>query len=184
MLHQPPSPISIQPRPPLTVTQLFREQHFGIAEGYPWTPPPDSGNKTLEEFYKEGIFPEIHGRDAKFPDGESPNDVTLRVERGIKECILPHLFDKSQEGAHIGIASHGICLAELISALVRLDPDLDTTKSYRGHWNTAWSRIEISFKHEHEGPYNPDALPPLRVNLLAFNEHKHLSSLPPPKSDE
>ncbi|KAF5357018.1 hypothetical protein D9756_006679 [Leucocoprinus leucothites] len=172
-----------EPKPPLTVTQLLREQHFGIAEGRPWTPRPGSSNKTPEELYSEGIFPELFDRDAKFPQGESPNDLARRAEKAIRECILPHLFDKSQDGAHIGLASHGLCLAELISALLRLDPESDSTKSYRGHWNTAWSRIEISQREQHGEVNGLDALPSLRVRLLAFNNHEHLASLPPPASE-
>jgi len=103
-------------------------------------------NKTLEELYEEGIFPELEDRDARFSQGESINDVAHRAEIVIRDCILPHLFDQSQDGAHIGFASHGICLAELVSALLKLDPGTDSTKSYRGHWNTAWSRLEISLR--------------------------------------
>ena len=103
-------------------------------------------NKTLEELNEEGIFPELEDRDAQFPQGECINDVAHRAEVVIRGCILPHLLDESQDGAHIGFASHGICLAELMSALLKLDPEADSTKSYRGHWNTAWSRLEISLR--------------------------------------
>ena len=105
-----------------------------------------TSNKTLEELYEEGIFPELEDRNARFSQGESLNDVAHRTEIVIQDCILPHLFDKSQDGAHIAIASHGICLAELIFALLKLDPETDSTQSYRGHWNTAWSRLEISLR--------------------------------------
>lgn len=112
--------------------------------------PP--GNKTLEEWYKEGIFPELHGRDTKFPEGENLNDVARRAEEAIRECILPHVFDKSQGNAHIGLASHGICLSEVISALLKLDPEVDSSKSYKGHWNTAWSRLTISVRVRRSNP--------------------------------
>ncbi|KXN81691.1 hypothetical protein AN958_03938 [Leucoagaricus sp. SymC.cos] len=172
-----------EPKPPLTVTNLLREQHFGIAEGCPWSPRPGSSPKTLEGLFKKGIFPELEGRDAKFPEGESPNDVYRRAEQAIKEYILPHVFDKSQDGAHIGLASHGICLSELIAALLRLDPEADVATSYKGHWNTAWSRMEISVRGEHEGEYDVNTPPPLHVRLVTFNEYKHLSSLPPPTTE-
>jgi broad specificity phosphatase PhoE len=101
---------------------------------------------TLEELCNEGIYPELYGRDTKYPQGESQNDVARRAENVIRECILPHVFDMAQDGAHIGLASHGICLAELISALLKLDPEAALTKSWRGHLNTAWSRMEISVR--------------------------------------
>ena len=128
------------------MTPNLREQHFGIAEGHHWTQRSVTSNKTLGELYEEGIFPELEDRDARFPQGENLNDVARRAETVIRDCILPHLFDKSQDGAHVGLASHGICLAELISALLKLDPEIDSVKSYRGHWNTAWSRFEISLR--------------------------------------
>lgn len=117
-----------------------------MAEGQPWVPHSTQGDKPLEELYKEGIFPDLRGRDTKFPEGECLNDVARRAEEAIRECILPHLFDESQAGAHIGLTSHGICLSETISALLRLDPETDRVTSYKGHYNTAWSRLEISLK--------------------------------------
>jgi broad specificity phosphatase PhoE len=108
--------------------------------------PP--GNKSIEELCKEGIFPDFKslGRDAKFPKGESLNDLARRVEEAIKEFILPHLFTKSQEQVHIAFASHGLCISETIAALLRLDPEAEQLNEYRGHQNTGWSQLEISLK--------------------------------------
>lgn len=133
------------PKPPLKVTQKLREQGFGVAEGKGWVTRIPEG-KTLEECFAEGIFPILSGRDDKFPEGECLNDVAHRAEDSIKEYILPHVFDKSQDGAHIGLTAHGIFIFELLCALLRLDPEIKGTQSYRGHLNTAWSRVEISVK--------------------------------------
>jgi len=98
-------------------------------------------NKTLEKLYEEGTFPELEDRNARFPQGEIINGVAHRAEIVIQDCILPRLFGKSQDGAHIAIASHGICLTELIFALSKLDPETDFTQSYMGYWNTGKSII-------------------------------------------
>jgi len=135
--------------------------------------------KTVEECYAEGVFPQLPGRDGKFPEGECLNDVARRAEDSIKEYILPHVFDKSQDGAHIGLTSHGIFIFEMIRALLRLDPDVGETKSYKGHLNTAWSRIEISVKEGHEGEYDLNSPPPLHVRLVTFNNFEHLDTVAP-----
>ena len=43
-----------------------------------------------------------------------------RADVAIAECVLPHVLE---DGAHIVVADHGVCIGELISALLRLDPD-------------------------------------------------------------
>jgi broad specificity phosphatase PhoE len=103
-------------------------------------------SKNVEELYSKGIYPELYGRDAKFPGGECPNDVARRAEKTIRERILPHVVDKNQNGAHIALTSHGLFLSEIIPALLKLDPEASLTKSYKGHLNTAWSRMEISLR--------------------------------------
>jgi broad specificity phosphatase PhoE len=119
------------------------------------------GKKTLEELYKEGIFPDfqIRGRDAKFPQGESLNDLEGRIQEVIKEFVLPLIFEKGlkrnfeveEEGEggsdyHVGFVSHGLCLFEMVNALLKLDSEREVLKKYRGHYNTGWSRLQISLK--------------------------------------
>ncbi|XP_006463453.1 hypothetical protein AGABI2DRAFT_120270 [Agaricus bisporus var. bisporus H97] len=173
-----------EPKPPLVVTPKLREQHFGVAEGQPWTIDVYPG-KSIEELSKEGIFPDLtsKGRDLKFPEGESLNDVATRVEEAIKEFIIPHVFAKDQAAVQIAFASHGICISETISALLRLDPEVEQLKQYKGHHNTGWSQVEISPKADHTGDYDPSSPPPVRVRLLTFNNYGHLSSLPAPSSE-
>jgi len=127
-----------EPIPPFTVSPLLREQHFGAAEGNKWVVEIPPG-KTREECYKEGIYPVLSGRQAKYEGGESLDDLAVRAEKALRECVLPHI----DSDAHIAIASHGLCISELMSELLKLDPKADRSKSYRGLLNTAWTRVEI-----------------------------------------
>ncbi|KAJ7719190.1 histidine phosphatase superfamily [Mycena maculata] len=131
------------PKPTFNANPKLREQHFGIAEGNPWVleTPAD---QTFEEMFKHRIFPVLHGRDAKFPEGESLDDLAHRAEKGIAECVVPHLA--AQGDVHIVIASHGLCISELVAALLRLDPDSRRDISYAGLLNTAWTRAVVSVK--------------------------------------
>ncbi|KAJ7211317.1 phosphoglycerate mutase [Mycena pura] len=164
--------------PPFTSSQKLREQHFGIAEGHPWvieTPP----NQPLEELYKQGIFP-VLPRDAKFPDGESLEDVARRAEEALAEFVVPHLA--ADHDLHIAITSHGLFISELIAALLRLDPDSRRDISYAGLLNTAWTRAVVSVKVHlvdplGTAPIDVDHLPPLTVNIKDVNNVDHLISL-------
>lgn len=90
--------------------------------------------------YERGIFAVLYGRGDKFPDGESLDDLAARAAIGIQECVLPHL---GEEGAHIALASHGLCISELVSALLYLDPGSRKGRSYAGLVNTGWTRAEV-----------------------------------------
>lgn len=94
--------------------------------------------------FKHGIFPVLRSRDEKFPEGESLDDLARRAEQGIAECVVPHLA--SEGDIHIAIASHGLCISELVAALLRLDPDSRRDISYAGLLNTAWTRAVVSLK--------------------------------------
>ena len=129
------------PKPPFTANPNLREQHFGIAEGHPWEEL--APGQTEEEMIAKNVFPALFSPSAKFPEGESINDLARRAEEAIRECVLPHVLEDS---VHIAIASHGLCISELIAALLRLDPDASRNVSYRGLLNTAWTRVMISVK--------------------------------------
>ena len=124
-------------------------------------------NITLTELYGQKIFPALYKRNEKFPEGESLDDLALRAEVAIRECVLPHVqcfpgmgsesqSDSNLErvadgengmavpgGVHVAITSHGNCIAELVSALLRLDPEANRNTRYSGLMNTAWTRVEI-----------------------------------------
>jgi broad specificity phosphatase PhoE len=146
---------------------LLREQNFGIAEGYAWAMSIPDGT-TREAMYEEKIYPVLETREEKFPEGESLDDLALRAEAAVRECILPHVANG--DGAHIALASHGLCIAEAVAALVRLDPSADKTKNYRGLKNTAWAMVEVN-------PRSGDATAGLDVKVVRFNVAGHLDDL-------
>lgn len=138
-----------EPKPPLIPSPLIREQHFGIAEGRPWllNAKPEL---SLEEHIAQGIFPVLHHREEKFPEGESVNDLAQRADQAIRELVLPHVWSAAREGSkgvHIAVASHGLCISELIQALLRQDASgVLPEDKYRGLRNTAWTRLTVDIK--------------------------------------
>ncbi|KAJ7634811.1 phosphoglycerate mutase [Roridomyces roridus] len=161
------------PKPPFTVNPKLREQHFGIAEGQPWVidAPPD---QSYDEMFLQGIFPVLKGRDEKFPQGESLNDLARRTDQAIAECVLPHLA--AEGDVHIALASHGLCISELVASLLRLDPDSRRDISYAGLFNTAWTRAVVTLK-DGKAPLDAHNPPPLTVQITHVNNDDHLLTL-------
>ncbi|KAJ6488010.1 phosphoglycerate mutase [Mycena sanguinolenta] len=154
------------PKPPFTSDKRLREQYFGIAEGNRWVIETPA-NMTFEEMFAQGIFPVLRGRDAKFPEGESLNDLARRAESAIADCVVPHLAAAAENNIHIAIASHGLCISELVAALLRLDPDSRRDISYAGLLNTAWTRAVVSKKDTDH----------LTVRITDVNNADHLLAL-------
>jgi len=88
----------------------------------------------------------------KFPEGESLDDLRDRARQAIKELVVPIIKDAVKEkkgNVHVALASHGLCISELVAAVVSLDygrrskglevPD----RQYAGLLNTAWTRATI-----------------------------------------
>ncbi|SJK98635.1 uncharacterized protein ARMOST_01903 [Armillaria ostoyae] len=164
-----------QPKPPpLILNPNLREQHFGIAEGYPWcyTYPDDM---SLDECYKNNIFPAFFDRSSRFPGGESVDDLEERAHRAVKECIFPHLAE--EDGFHIALASHGLCIGELVHALLSYDEKSGRDESYTGLMNTAWTRAVISLDSPHQGPVDSNNPPPLSVKVTHIGKEDHLMDL-------
>ncbi|PBK68837.1 phosphoglycerate mutase-like protein [Armillaria solidipes] len=112
--------------PPALITNPhLREQHWGIAEGHPACRHAPL-NVTHEEAFKVGIFPRtaLLDDDGRFPGGESRNDLVARADIAIKD--------------------HGLCIGQLIAALLRYDASADKDVSYEGLRNTAWTRVKVS----------------------------------------
>jgi len=72
-----------------------------------------------------------------------------RARRGIKELVVPIIRDavkEKKENVHIALVSHGLCISELVSALVGLDYERRSKgqevpdRQYAGLMNTAWTR--------------------------------------------
>ncbi|CAE6537640.1 unnamed protein product [Rhizoctonia solani] len=122
------------PKPPLTVTELIREQHFGEGEGKEW------GN---DEWCQPA------GRDGKFAGGESLDDVARRADEFFETYLAPIIKDsvhKPSGEVNVVVVSHGICIAETLGALKRRCAHLDTngwSGRFRGLHNTAWTRVSI-----------------------------------------
>ena len=64
----------------------------------------------------------------------------------MRECILPHV---GTDNVHVAIASHGLCISEMVAALLRLDPGSRRDISYAGLLNTAWTRVEVQLRVGH-----------------------------------
>ncbi|CUA74412.1 hypothetical protein RSOLAG22IIIB_11210 [Rhizoctonia solani] len=189
-------------KPPLTITDLIREQHFGEGEGKRWG---------------DDEWCQPPGRDGKFQNGESLNDVAHRADRFIDTYLVP-LIDqsvhKSAGEVNVVVVSHGICIAETLGALTRRCVYVDTngwSGRFRGLHNTAWTRVLVGVANEslsetstpnstHSDPrLTPDpgailatkleesAPPPaqcdesgpasLRMKIIACNQHNHLNGV-------
>lgn len=134
-----------EPKPTFDSSQLLREQHFGIAEGKPWS---YVSNRifNLEEEMAKGVYPVPHGNDEKFPDGESINDLAQRAKEAITTLVLPHVWQTAKEGktgVHVAVVGHGLCISQMISQLLKMNPKQDEERDYRGLLNTAWTRVVI-----------------------------------------
>lgn len=132
-----------------------------MAEGRPWilhnpaidaavsSPNSDEAlQKAVLDLAAKGIFAVIPDRKHKFPEGESLDDLAVRAGRALRECILTHFAEYiengSREDVHVVAVSHGLCISEMMAALVRLDPQADHKVSYKGLLNTGWTRVVIS----------------------------------------
>ncbi|KLO15967.1 phosphoglycerate mutase-like protein [Schizopora paradoxa] len=181
-----------EPKPELTVSLDVREQHFGVAEGKPWSYRVSEVDKDLprDQLYERGVFPILYNREDGFPGGESLNDLQVRAERAIKDIVLPYVKD-GQEDIHIAIVSHGLCISELVSALVRLDHFKTSNSDWTGLLNTAWTRVTLDtaasssplkilsritqIYKQAKGDSGSNI--PLKVRVTHVNEHSHLQNI-------
>ncbi|KAG9103172.1 hypothetical protein FRC06_011872 [Ceratobasidium sp. 370] len=130
------------PKPSFTITQLIREQGFGDGEGKPWNPAP-------------GLqWSQPEGRDGKFENGESLNDVARRGDKFFEQHLAPILNEAKSRPAgevNVVVVSHGIAIAETLGALVRRSVHVEKdgwTGRFRGLHNTAWTRVAIGLEDE------------------------------------
>lgn len=105
---------------------------------------------SLEEHFAQGLYPVLHGRTDRFPEGESLEDVAVRANQAILDLVMPHVWTAAREGAknvHIALVSHGICISELVASLLAKDASgQDPGHKYRGLLNTAWTRVAVDVK--------------------------------------
>ncbi|KAF7965552.1 hypothetical protein HWV62_2685 [Athelia sp. TMB] len=169
------------PPAPLTTSPLLREQHFGIAEGKAWILTQD-GSKPLAELYAAGVFPIITKRGGKFPEGESLNDLGRRATQAIDELVMPKVWSAAKagkKGVQIAVVSHGLCISELIPALLNKDANSPPRQDFRGLMNTAWTRVTVDIPGAKEGePLEfSDDTPPLSVRVTHVNVHDHIDKI-------
>ncbi|KAG6898770.1 hypothetical protein C0995_008422 [Termitomyces sp. Mi166 len=158
----------LQPHDPsFTVLFSLREQHFGVAEGNAWAYDVAPG-ETRESMIARGVYPVPLLRSDKFEGGESLDDLAARAEEAAKECVLPHVGGEGD--VHVAVASHGLCISELVRAVLRLDPEADHEGSYTGLLNTAWTRITVEPREGNTG---------LKVNVTDVNRSEHLEAVSP-----
>jgi broad specificity phosphatase PhoE len=137
------------PKPTFDSSELLREQHFGVAEGKPWS-YSSSRNVNLEQEMGRGVYPSLHGADEKFPGGESINELGQRAHRAITTLLLPHVWQAAKEGKsgiHVAVVSHGLCISQMISELLKMSTKqaIDIA-DYRGLLNTAWTRLVVDIE--------------------------------------
>lgn len=161
------------------------------------TPKP---GMTLEEQIAQGIYPVLHLRSEKFPEGESLDDLSARATLAVNECVMPHVRDALRsgfKGGHVALVSHGLCISEMVPALLRKDTSHPAPEDkYRGLMNTAWTRVTVDVpvsvvtvlctewlvmgKQGWDGKpleFADDDLPPLAVKVIEFNRHEHLDKV-------
>ncbi|OCH84190.1 phosphoglycerate mutase-like protein [Obba rivulosa] len=173
----------LEPKPPLAMSPLLREQHFGVAEGNPWTVQPLAG-VSLEEHLARGVYPALHERSQKFPEGESLDDLARRADQAVEEILMPYVWQAArsgEKGVHVAVVSHGLCISELIPALMKRDASgIHPGHHYRGLFNTAWSRLTVDIKGAKEGEpkeFSDNDPPPLEIRATDLNRHEHLKKV-------
>lgn len=133
----------VLPKPTLVVTPLIREQHFGEGEGKPWMGGTDASGHS---------WAKPPGRDGKFKDGESLNDVARRGDEFFETSLAPIVREAAEKQAgevNVFVVSHGIAIAEMLGALARRSVSVDNdgwNEGFRGLRNTAWTRVAIGLE--------------------------------------
>jgi hypothetical protein len=119
-----------------------------------------------------------------------------RAERVVEEILLPYVWADNGEGGEVAVVSHGLCISELIKALVRRDRrGRGAEGAYKGFRNTAWScvTVELEVSQAVSSSLSPPGAKlilrqgldsdekiespkthPLLVQVTAINQHEHL----------
>lgn len=165
-----------KPTHDFTIAQI-REQSFGAAEGHQ-TCIREPG-KSLEAHFAEGMYPILYEneRDVAFPGGESAEDLMRRGERAVRDVVLPHVVYVARSGRneHIALVSHGLCIAQVAGAIVRLGGGTWTRKGPMV--NTAWVRIEVRIQGGMPLEVADDEVPPVEVTVTDEGRADHLEGL-------
>lgn len=165
-----------KPAHDFTIAQI-REQSFGAAEGHQ-TCIREPG-KTLEAHFAEEKYPILYEseRHVAFPGGESAEDLTRRGERAVRDVVLPHVANVARSGRdeHIALVSHGLCIAQVVGAIVRLGGG--TWKRKGPMVNTGWVRVEVRIQDGIPVEVADGEVPPVEVTVTEEGRADHLDGL-------
>jgi len=169
------------PKISLRISSLLREQNFGAGEGKKICAKEQ--DLSLSAHYARGKFPAIYSRTGKFPGGESLEDMAIRVDGVIDEVLFPYVWQEFEGGAPmmVAIVSHGLFIAELVARLVkRGNKNLDgvEARNLRGLKNTAFTKVQVTFKKVDSSTNGSRVSPSLVVKILAINQCSHLANIP------
>ncbi|KAK0464247.1 phosphoglycerate mutase [Desarmillaria tabescens] len=163
----------------LLTSHLLREQHFGVAEGKPYT--KSRADVVYSDLYAQGIYPSPRDRGESFPEGESRNDLRRRAEQAVDEILLPYVWQSARDGTtgvRVALISHGLFIKELIAALVGRDAQGKTTDLYyKGLRNTAWARVTVEVQSLSRRKHDDINSLPLKVRLTDFDRKDHLKNV-------
>ncbi|KAG6909124.1 hypothetical protein DXG01_001876 [Tephrocybe rancida] len=127
----------------LETSPLLREQSFGVGEGQSYDVQKES-HLSFEEHVAQGKYIQAYNRSDRYPGGESLNDVARRAETVVEDIMLPYMRQAAKEGIrdmHIVFVSHGIFIAELISALACQGGKKPNPIEFRHLKNTGWTLV-------------------------------------------
>jgi len=127
---------------------------------------------------KCGLYPPLRGLDEKYPGGESLIDLAERSKKAITQLVLPHMQKAAREGStgiHVAVVSHGLCIGEMISELLKMNSNQAVETKYFGLENTAWTRVVINI--EESQSIDVDQHPLMVMHVTDVNRHSHLDTI-------
>ncbi|KAH9042229.1 phosphoglycerate mutase-like protein [Lactarius pseudohatsudake] len=152
------------PKPSFDSSELFREQNFGLAAGHPISIDTVYSGLNWEEHAARGVYLGWYSDDDRFPEGESIKDLAERARKGLEKFVLPHVWRAAEEGKtgiHIAVVSHGLCITELVSELLKKSAE-EVRKPQANLLNTGWIRVAVDIEGAQEGrPIDVDKEPPV-----------------------
>ncbi|KAH9179133.1 phosphoglycerate mutase-like protein [Lactarius sanguifluus] len=161
------------PKPSFDSSELFREQNFGLAAGQPIAMNVISSSMSWEEHAARGVYLGWYSDDDRFPEGESIKDLAERARKGLEIFVLPHVWRAAEEGKtgiHIAVVSHGLCITELVSELLKKSAE-EVRKPQVNLENTGWIRVVVDIEGAQEGqPINADKESPVLTMHVAHIE--------------
>ncbi|KAG2131764.1 hypothetical protein DEU56DRAFT_449631, partial [Suillus clintonianus] len=136
--------------------------------------------KTLEAHFAEEKYPLFFyesKRDVAFPGGESVEDLVRRGERAVREVVLPHVVSVARSGRdeHIALVSHGLCIVQVVGAIVRLGGG--TWKRKGPMVNTGWVRVEVQIQGGIPVEVGDGEVPLVEVIVMDEGRADHLEGL-------